>query len=92
MIGQYYSIVVKLRNIFKIDDLSKKLENLVKNYSEIFLSELGTIKGIKKGAIGICADYKRIVNPVIKNATYPQPTPEELFSKLQGDERFPKLI
>ena len=37
----------KLNNIPKTDDISEKLENLVKNYSEIFSSELGTIKGAK---------------------------------------------
>ena len=42
------------------------------------------------GTIRICADYKRTVNPVIKNDTYPQPTPKELFSKIQGGERFSK--
>ena len=31
------------------------------------------------------------MNPVIKNDTYPQPTPEELFSKIQGGERFSKI-
>ena len=41
--------------------------------------------------IRICADYKRTVNPVIKNDTYPQPTPEELLSKIQGGERFSKI-
>ena len=34
-------------NISKTDTISEKLETLVKNYSEIFSSELGTIKGIK---------------------------------------------
>ena len=37
----------KLNNIPKTDDISEKLENLVKNYSEIFSSELGTIKGVE---------------------------------------------
>ena len=32
------------------------------------------------GTIKICTDYKRTVNSV-KNDKYPQPTPEELFSK-----------
>ena len=36
----------KLNNIPKTDDISEKLENLVKNYSEIFSSELGTTKGV----------------------------------------------
>ena len=31
------------------------------------------------------------MNPGIKNDTYPQPTPEELFSKIQGGERFSKI-
>ena len=134
-------------NISKTDTISEKLETLVKNYSEIFSSELGTIKGVKAkinvkansqpkfmkargvpfamkeaveaeidrmekdgiltsvpysewaspivvpkpdGTIRICADYKRTVNPVIRD-TYPQPTPEELFSKIQGGERFSKI-
>ena len=36
-----------LNNISKPNDITEKLENLVKNCSEIFVSELGTIKGIK---------------------------------------------
>ena len=42
------------------------------------------------GTIRICVDYKRTVNTVIKNDPYPQPTPEELFSKIQGGKRFSK--
>ena len=42
------------------------------------------------GTNRICADYKSTVNPVIRD-TYPQPTPEELFSKIQGGERFSKI-
>ena len=41
--------------------------------------------------IRICGDYKRLVNPDIKNDTYPQPTPEELFSKIQRGEKFSKI-
>ena len=36
----------KLNNIPKTNDISEKLENLVKNYNQIFSYELGTIKGI----------------------------------------------
>ena len=36
-----------LNNIFKTNDISKKQKNLVKNYTEIFSSVLGTVKGIK---------------------------------------------
>ena len=37
----------KLNNISKTDAISEKLETLLKNYSETFSSELGTIKGVK---------------------------------------------
>ena len=37
----------KLNNISETDDISEKLENLVKNYSEIFSSKLRTINGVK---------------------------------------------
>ena len=37
----------KLHNISKAKDINESLENLVKNYSEIYSSELGTAKGIK---------------------------------------------
>ena len=37
----------KPNNISKTNDIIERLENLVKNYSEIFSSELGTIKGVK---------------------------------------------
>ena len=43
------------------------------------------------GTIRICADNKCTVNPVIKNDTYHQPTPVELFSKIQGCKRFSKI-
>ena len=43
------------------------------------------------GNIRICGYYKRTINPVIKDDTYPQPTPEELFSKIQGGKEFSKI-
>ena len=43
------------------------------------------------GTIIICADNKCTVNPVIKKDTYQQPTPEELFLKIQGCKRFSKI-
>ena len=39
----------------------------------------------------ICGDYKRTVNPVIPNDIYPQPTPDELFSNMQGGKKFSKI-
>ena len=43
------------------------------------------------GRIRICGDYKRTVNPVITNDIYPQPTPDELFSNMQGGKKFSKI-
>ena len=46
------------------------------------------------GNIRICGDinlWQWTINPVIKNDTYPQPTPEELFSKRQGGKKFSKI-
>ena len=40
------------------------------------------------GNIRICGDYKRLINPVIKNDTYPQPT----FQKYREVKSFLKLI
>ena len=39
-----------LNNVSKTDDIREKLENLVKNYSEIFSNALGTITGVKAKA------------------------------------------
>ena len=55
------------------------------------LSSLIVIVPGLDGTIWICADYKCTVNPYIKNDTYLQPTPEELFSKIQGGEMFSKI-
>ena len=43
------------------------------------------------GRVRICGDYKRTVNPVISNEIYPQPTPDELFAKMQGGKKFTKI-
>ena len=34
------------------------------------------------GRLRICGDYKQTVNPCFDNDTFPQPTPEELLSKI----------
>ena len=44
------------------------------------------------GRIRLCGDYKRTVNPVITNDIYPQPTPDELFAKMQGGKTLFKSI
>ena len=43
------------------------------------------------GRFRICGDYKRTVNPCLDNDTFPQPTPEELFSKINVGRKFSKV-
>ena len=43
------------------------------------------------GQLRICGDYKRMVNPYLDSDTFPQPTPEELFSKIHVGKKFSKL-
>ena len=39
----------------------------------------------------ICGDFKRTVNPFSDKDTFPQPTPEELFSKIHVGKKFSKI-
>ena len=43
------------------------------------------------GRLRICGYYKRTVNMCLDNDTFPQPTPEGLFSKIYVGERFSKI-
>ena len=43
------------------------------------------------GRLRICGDYKRTVNPCLDNDTFPQPTSEELFSKIHVGKKFSKI-
>ena len=43
------------------------------------------------GQLRICGGYKRTVNPCLDNDTFPQPTPEELFSKIHIGKTFSKI-
>ena len=43
-----------------------------------------------EGRLRICGDYKRTVNPCLDD-TFPQPTPEELFSKIHAGKKFSKI-
>ena len=43
------------------------------------------------GRLRICGDYKRTVNPCLDNDTLTQPTPEELFSKINVGKKFSKI-
>ena len=43
------------------------------------------------GRLRICGDYKRTVNSCLDNDTFPQPSPEELFSKIHVGKKFSKI-
>ena len=43
------------------------------------------------GQLRVCGDYKQAVNPCLDNDTFPQPTPEELFSKTHVEKKFSKI-
>ena len=43
------------------------------------------------GTVRICGDFKVTINPYLDVPEYPMPTPEELFTKLNGCELFTKL-
>ena len=43
------------------------------------------------GAIRLCGDYKVSVNPHLEVNKYPLPHPEEIFTTLNGGEKFTKL-
>lgn len=43
------------------------------------------------GSVRICGDFKVTINPVLEVPEYPLPTSEELFTKLNGGQKFSKL-
>ena len=43
------------------------------------------------GTVRICGDYKVTINPELDLPEYPMPTAEELFTQLNGGEKFSKL-
>ena len=42
-------------------------------------------------SVQVCGDYKVIVNKSLQKEVYPLPTPDDLFTKLEGGVRFAKL-
>ena len=44
------------------------------------------------GSVRICGDYNKVtINPVLDVPEYPMPTAKELFTQLNGGEKFTKL-
>ena len=43
------------------------------------------------GTMRICGDYKVTINPALDVPKYPMPTAEELFTQLNGGQKFSKL-
>ena len=45
----------------------------------------------RDGSVRVCGDYKVTVNKSLQKEVYPLPTPEDLFTKLEGGVWFAKL-
>jgi len=43
------------------------------------------------GTVRICGDFKLALNQYLDVPEYPMPTPEKLFTKLNGGDKFTKL-
>ena len=43
------------------------------------------------GSVGICGDYKVMINPVLDVPEHPMPTADDLFTQLNGGEKFTML-
>ena len=43
------------------------------------------------GSVRICGDYKVTINPVLDVPEHPMPTADDLFTQLNGGEKFTKL-
>ncbi len=43
------------------------------------------------GTVRLCGDYKVTVNKVINTDQYPIPTPDEVFNKMSGGEKYSKI-
>ena len=43
------------------------------------------------GSLRIRGDFKRTVNPCIEQQTYPTPSNDKIFSKIQGGQSFSKV-
>ena len=77
----------------KISDEIKRLEKEEIIEKVKYSDYAAPIVPIQKpsGAIRICGDFKVTCNPYLKNPEYPFPTTDELFTKLNGGEKFTKL-
>ena len=79
-----------------IDKIDKELERLTQcgvlskvNYSD-WAAPVVYVKK-KSGEIRVCADFCTGLNSAIEDHHYPLPSPEELFTKLNGGRYFSKI-
>ena len=79
-----------------IDKIDKELERLTQcgvqsnvDYSD-WAAPVVYVKK-KSGAIRVCADFSTGLNSAIKDHHYPLPSPEEIFTKLNGGRYFSKI-
>ena len=57
----------------------------------LVLQKLGAHENTKYTKIRVCADFSTGLNECLWDHTYPLPTPEEIFSKLNGGKIFSKI-
>ena len=79
-----------------IDKIDKELERLTQcgvlskvDYSD--WAALVVYVKKKSGEIRVCADFFTGLNSAIEDHHYPQPSPEEIFTKLNGGRYFSKI-
>ena len=79
-----------------IDKIDKELERLMQcgvlskvDYSD-WAAHVVYVKK-KSGEIRVCADFSTGLNSAIEDHHYPLPSPEEIFTKLNGSRYFSKI-
>ncbi|KAK2707033.1 hypothetical protein QYM36_014902 [Artemia franciscana] len=76
-------VELELNRLVKIGELEKV------DYSD-WASPLVPVNK-PNGSVRICGDFKATVNPSLNPTEYPIPTAEEIFTNLQGGQKFSKL-
>ena len=78
------------------DEISRELDRLVEvgYYSPVDSSQWASpVVSVRKpdGAIRLCGDYKRTLNPQLDMMIYPLPIVEDCFVSMKGGQHFSKI-
>ena len=98
LIDNAQPVFKKKRNVLftSLEKINKELDRLVKTniLSKVELSQWAapTVYVKKKSKeISVCADFSTGLNAVLIDYHYPHPSPEEVFTKLNGGKIFSKV-